>query len=179
MTLLEMLLISLSLASDAFAVSICKGMSIKNINLKKSLIIASYFSIFQMLMPVIGYFIGSQYISFITNFTHFIVFIILIIIGLKMIDESRKANILNDKLNFKEMLILSIATSMDALAIGISFSLLKMTLLKPVSLIGVITFIVCFIGAKLGNKIGEKYKSKAELLGGIILIIIGLKIIIF
>ena len=132
-----------------------------------------------MLMPVIGYFIGSQYISFITNFTHFIVFIILIIIGLKMIDESRKANILNDKLNFKEMLILSIATSMDALAIGISFSLLKMTLLKPVSLIGVITFIVCFIGAKLGNKIGEKYKSKAELLGGIILIIIGLKIIIF
>lgn len=179
MTLLEMLLISLSLASDAFAVSICKGMSIKNINLKKSLIIASYFSIFQMLMPVIGYFIGSQYISFITNFTHFIVFIILIIIGLKMIDESRKANILNDKLNVKEMLILSIATSMDALAIGISFSLLKMTLLKPVSLIGVITFIVCFIGAKLGNKIGEKYKSKAELLGGIILIIIGLKIIIF
>ena len=179
MTLLEMLLISLSLASDAFAVSICKGMSIKNINLKKSLIIASYFSIFQMLMPVIGYFIGSQYISFITNFTHFIVFIILIIIGLKMIDESRKANMLNDKLNFKEMLILSIATSMDALAIGISFSLLKMTLLKPVSLIGVITFIVCFIGAKLGNKIGEKYKSKAELLGGIILIIIGLKIIIF
>lgn len=179
MTLLEMLLISLSLASDAFAVSICKGMSIKNINLKKSLIIASYFSIFQMLMPVIGYFIGSQYISFITNFTHFIVFVILIIIGLKMIDESRKANILNDKLNFKEMLILSIATSMDALAIGISFSLLKMTLLKPVSLIGIITFIMCFIGAKLGNKIGEKYKSKAELLGGIILIIIGLKIIIF
>lgn len=179
MSFVELFFIALSLASDAFAVSICKGMSINNVTNKTSFLIASYFSIFQMLMPIIGYTIGSKYITYITKYTNFIVFIIFVIIGLKMIDESRKSSTLNDDLSIKEMIILSIATSIDALAIGISFSLLKTTIVKPILLIGLITFILCYIGSKLGNKLGEKNRSKAEFLGGIILIIISLKIIIF
>lgn len=181
MKIIEILLLGISLSMDAFAVSICKGLSMKKINWKKAIIIGLYFGIFQALMPAIGYFFGSTFQSFVINIDHWIAFMLLTSIGGNMIagafskEEDKKCD---DKVDFKTMIVLSIATSIDALAVGITFAFLNVNLLIAISLIGVTTFIISLIGVKIGNKFGSKYENKAQIAGGIVLIVIGLKILV-
>lgn len=180
MGIIELILLSIGLGMDAFAVSVCKGISMKKMNWKKACIIGLYFGGFQAIMPVIGYFFGSSFESIITNIDHWIAFILLAIIGAKMIQEAfqKEEEEYNEDISVKTMIVLSIATSIDALAVGITFAFLKVNLLLAITLIGTITFILSVIGTKIGNRFRDKYKSKAELAGGIILIIIGLKILL-
>ncbi len=180
MGIIELILLSIGLGMDAFAVSVCKGISMKKMNWKKACIIGLYFGGFQAIMPVIGYFFGSSFESIITNIDHWIAFILLAIIGAKMIQEAfqKEEEEYNEDISVKTMIVLSIATSIDALAVGITFAFLKVNLLLAITLIGTITFILSVIGTKIGNRFGDKYKSKAELAGGIISIIIGLKILL-
>lgn len=177
MSFIEMLCIAISLASDAFAVSLCKGMSIKNINCFDCFKISLYFSIFQMIMPIAGFIIGLKYAYLVLKYSKIIVFILLIIIAFKMISECNSDNNVNPNLDIKEMLVLSIATSLDALAVGLSFALLNINITLPVILIGIVTFIMCLFGSYIGNRLGDKYKNKAELIGGILLIMIAFKIL--
>ncbi len=180
MSAVELLLLSIGLAMDAFAVSVCKGISMKKMNWKKAIIIGLYFGGFQALMPTIGYFLGSAFQSLITSIDHWIAFILLGIIGGGMIKEAfedDKENV-NDDVGFKTMIILAIATSIDALAVGITFAFLNANLILAVSLIGIITFVISVIGTKIGNRFGDKYERKAEMVGGIILIFLGIKILL-
>lgn len=182
MEIFELILLSIGLGMDAFAVSVCKGISMKKMNWKKASLIGLYFGGFQAVMPILGYFFGTSFESFITNIDHWIAFILLVIIGAKMIQEAfqkdKDEDEYNEDISVKTMLILSIATSIDALAVGITFAFFKVDLVLAVSLIGIITFILSVLGTKIGNRFGDKYKSKAELIGGIILILIGLKILL-
>ena len=180
MEVTELLLLSVGLAMDAFAVSICKGISMKKMNWKKAIIIGLYFGGFQALMPTIGFFLGSAFQSLITNIDHWIAFILLAIIGGGMIKESfeEDSENRNDDVSFKTMILLAIATSIDALAVGITFAFLKVNLILAVSLIGIITFIIAVLGTKIGNRFGDKYERKAEIVGGVILILLGLKILL-
>ena len=180
MKVTELLLLSVGLAMDAFAVSICKGISMKKMNWKKAIIIGLYFGGFQALMPTIGFFLGSAFQSLITNIDHWIAFILLAIIGGGMIKESfeEDSENRNDDVSFKTMILLAIATSIDALAVGITFAFLKVNLILAVSLIGIITFIIAVLGTKIGNRFGDKYERKAEIVGGVILILLGLKILL-
>ena len=178
MNLLELFLVSVGLSLDAFAVSICKGISLKKITLRIILKIGLYFSIFQGLMPVLGYYIGINFHDLIESIDHYIVFIILLILGINMIKESYSDEVLDDKLDIKTMFILSIATSIDALAVGISFSLLEVNIFITIIFIMLITLILSSIGVIIGNKFHNKYGSNALILGGVILIFIGTKILI-
>ena len=177
---IEIFLIGVGLSMDAFAVSICKGLSMKKIKKRDVFIIALFFGGFQALMPFIGWFLGKGFESYIMSIDHWIAFILLAIIGAKMIQEAfqKEEEEYNEDISVKTMIVLSIATSIDALAVGITFAFLKVNLLLAITLIGTITFILSVIGTKIGNRFGDKYKSKAELAGGIILIIIGLKILL-
>ena len=161
MGIIELILLSIGLGMDAFAVSVCKGISMKKMNWKKACIIGLYFGGFQAIMPVIGYFFGSSFESIITNIDHWIAFILLAIIGAKMIQEAfqKEEEEYNEDISVKTMIVLSIATSIDALAVGITFAFLKVNLLLAITLIGTITFILSVIGTKIGNRFGDKYKS--------------------
>lgn len=176
----EIIFISASLAMDAFAVSICKGLSMKKLDWKKAFIIALYFGAFQGLMPVIGYFLGATFSDLVTSIDHWIAFALLSIIGGNMIKESfdDEEETRNDNVDFKTMIVLAIATSIDALAVGITFAFLKTNIVLSVVLIGIITFVISLLGVNIGNKFGDKFQNKAELSGGIILILIGLKILL-
>lgn len=176
----EIFFIGVGLAMDAFAVSICKGLSMKKFDIKKVLIIGMYFGLFQGLMPLIGYLLGSAFQDIITSIDHWIAFVLLGLIGFNMLREglSKECELGNDKVNFKEMFPLALATSIDALAVGITFAFLKVNIIVSVLSIGLITFGMSFIGSKIGNKVGCKYQKKAQILGGVILIFIGLKILI-
>ena len=180
MGVLELLLLSVGLAMDAFAVSVCKGISMKKMNWKKAIIIGLYFGGFQALMPTIGYFLGAAFQSLITSIDHWIAFILLGIIGGGMIKESfgDEEENRNDDVSFKTMIVLAIATSIDALAIGITFAFLNVNLVLAISLIGIITFILSVFGTKIGNRFGDKYEKKAEFLGGVILVLLGIKILL-
>lgn len=182
MAVLEILLISIGLAMDAFAVSVCKGLSMKKMNYKKAIIIGLWFGLFQGLMPAIGYFLGSTFESFITSVDHWIAFILLGLIGGNMVKEalSNEGESSDDNVNFKTMLPLAIATSIDALAIGIAYVCAygSKNAVLAFSSIGVITFFLSVIGVKIGNKFGSKYEKKAQFVGGAILIILGIKILI-
>ena len=180
MGVLELILTSIGLAMDAFAVSVCKGLSMKKIEIKKLLIIGAYFGGFQALMPLIGYFCTNLFKEQVTSFSYIIAFILLTLIGAKMIKEAfdNDGENCNDKVDFKTMIVLAIATSIDALAVGITFSLLEVKIINAITLIFIITTLLSFIGVKLGNKIGNKLNNIAKILGGIILIIIGIKILI-
>lgn len=180
MGVVEILLISLGLAMDAFAVSVCKGLAMKKMSWKKAIIIGLYFGVFQAVMPTIGFFLGTTFERFITNIDHWIAFILLVGIGINMIKEAfdEESENRNDNVDIKTMLVLSIATSIDALAIGITFACLKMYILIPVITIGVTTFIISVIGVKIGNRFGDKYEKKAETMGGVILILLGTKILL-
>ena len=177
---IEILLISIGLAMDAFAVSVCKGLAMKKMSWKKAIIIGLYFGIFQAVMPVIGYFLGTTFERFITNVDHWIAFILLVGIGINMVKEAfdKESENKNDNVDVKTMLVLSIATSIDALAIGITFACLKIHIVMSVITIGLITFIISVIGVKIGNRFGDKYEKKAEIMGGVILILLGIKILL-
>ena len=180
MELFEIVVIGIGLAMDAFAVSVCKGLAMKKLDWKKVIIISLYFGIFQALMPVLGYCLGSTFSSFVQQVDHWIAFILLAIIGGNMIkdstdDEEEKRN---DKVDVKTMVLLALATSIDALAVGVTFAFFEVNLWLSISIIGIITFVLSVLGVIIGNKFGDKFQNRAELAGGIILIIIGLKILL-
>ncbi len=172
--------IAVGLSMDAFAVAICKGLAMKKITLRKALIIGLWFGGFQALMPLIGYLLGVQFQSKITSIDHWIAFVLLCFIGINMIREacSTEEENASESLAVKEMLLLAIATSIDALAVGITFAFLQVTILPAIAFIGLTTLILSMAGVKIGNVFGTRYKSKAEFAGGIILIVIGIKILL-
>jgi len=179
MSLFELFVLAVALSMDAFAVSICKGLSMKKMSWKNAMIAGLYFGGFQAGMPLIGYFLGVQFKDLITSVDHWIAFVLLVFIGGSMIKESREeAEELNDSFDVKTMILLAVATSIDALAVGVTFAFLTVNIVPAVTFIGVITFLFGFVGIKIGNVFGTKYKSTAELVGGIILILIGLKILL-
>ena len=180
MELFEIAGIGVGLAMDAFAVSICKGLSMKKLSWKKAIIIALYFGIFQALMPVLGYFLGSAFSSFVQSVDHWIAFILLAIIGGKMIKDSTEDETKNrnDKIDVKTMLLLAIATSIDAFAVGLSFAFLNTSPLIPSAIIGIVAFIFSIIGIFIGKKLGNIFGDKFQIIGGIILILIGIKILL-
>lgn len=179
MEILGILLISIGLAMDAFAVSICKGLSIKNLSIKKVLIIGMYFGIFQAVMPVIGFFLGKSFEGLVTSIDHWIAFAFLALIGINMIREVFKEDEnVDDDISFKTMVVLAIATSIDALAVGITFAFLKTNILISILIIGVVTFIISVLGVIIGHKFGDKFEKKAQILGGVILIGMGIKILV-
>ena len=179
MGLLELLIVSIGVSSDAAAVAICKGLTLKKFDAKKALIIGLYFGIFQALMPCIGYLLGTSFEKIITSLAHWVAFILLSIIGFNMIRGalSKGKDNIDDKVDFVSMLPLSVATSIDALVIGVTFAILKVNILVAALLVGATAFIMCTIGVKVGNKFGKKYKKKAQIFGGIVVILIGLKIL--
>jgi putative Mn2+ efflux pump MntP len=179
----ELILLAVALAMDAFAVAVCKGLSMRKINHKYALIIGLFFGFFQAMMPTLGWFLGKKFEMYITNFDHWIAFILLAFIGGKMIyecltEEDSECSCCESILDIKELTVLSIATSIDALAAGITFACLNVNIKTSASLIGIITFALSYIGVAVGNKFGSKYKKKAELSGGIVLILIGIKILL-
>ena len=180
MGILELLLISIGLGMDAFAVAICKGISMKKMDWEKAIIIGLYFGGFQSLIPLLGYILGKGFENIVTSVDHWIAFTLLGMIGFNMIREalSKDEECMNESVSFKTMIVIAIATSIDALAVGITFAFLKVNILMAVLMIGIITFALSVFGTKLGNKFGGKFGSKAEFLGGIILILIGTKILL-
>ena len=178
----EICLLSVGLAMDAFAVSICKGLNMKKINYWQGALIALFFGFFQFLMPVIGYYLGSQFEVYIKSFDHWIIFGLLLFIGVKMIVEAIKkeeVESLNKSQNMIwELFVLAIATSLDALAVGITFAFLEVNVFLSSFIIGIITFVLSFVGVIIGNFFGEKFKKPAEIVGGIILIRIGIKVLL-
>ncbi len=180
MNLFSLFAIAVGLSMDDFAVSVCKGLAMRRLSLKNTIIIGLWFGGFQALMPLLGYLLGSQFQRYITSIDHWIAFILLALIGISMIRESfsREENSVNDSVDFKNMLVLAVATSIDALAAGITFAFLEVSILPAVSFIGIITFTLSMAGVKAGNLFGMRYKSRAELAGGVILIFIGLEILL-
>lgn len=180
MGLIELFLIAVGLSMDAFAVSVCKGLAMPKCTFKKVAIVGLWFGGFQALMPAIGYILGAQFQEAIASIDHWIAFVLLALIGGNMIHEALD----NDEeeadasLNVKTMFLLAVATSIDALAIGITFAFLKVNIIPAVCFIGIVTFIISFAGVKIGNVFGARYKNKAEIVGGIILILLGLKILL-
>lgn len=184
MTFLELLLIAVGLSMDAFAVAICKGLSLKKVTLKDALIVGLYFGIFQAAMPLAGFLIGSVFAGIIDKWDHWVAFTLLAIIGIKMIIESKKKGSCqssednSQSLSFKQMLPLAIGTSIDALAAGVSFALLSIKIIPAVGFIGAVTLILSSAGVYIGSIFGCRFKSGAEITGGIILILTGLKILL-
>ncbi len=180
MDIWTLLILAIGVSMDAFAVSICKGLAMKQIKFKHMLIVGLWFGGFQALMPLIGYFLGIQFETYITAYDHWIAFILLALIGGNMIKEalSNEEETADASLAVKIMLVLAIATSIDALALGVTFAFLQVNIWEAVSFIGVVTFLFSVAGLKIGNVFGTKYKSKAEFVGGVILILLGIKILL-
>lgn len=180
MTNLEIFLIGVSLAMDAFAVAICKGLALKKVTIKHTITVGTYFGIFQGIMPIIGFILGISFQEIIIKIDHWVAFILLSIIGINMIKDSlsNETETLDQNINFKTMFPLALATSIDALAIGITFAFLKVNVLKASLIITITTFLISIIGVIIGNKVGNKLEKKAETFGGITLVIIGLKILL-
>ena len=182
MSALELFILAIGLSMDAFAVSICKGLAVKRINFKKAAIVGLWFGGFQALMPIIGYFLGSRFSGAIESIDHWVAFILLSLIGANMIREalSRDEDADRDSgsLSFKAMLMLAVATSIDALAAGITFAFLDVSIATAAGMIGCTTCIISMAGVKVGSVFGTRYKSKAELTGGAILMLLGLKILL-
>ena len=180
MNFIDIFLIGVALSMDAFAVSICKGLSVKKVSAKHVLTVGVYFGGFQALMPTVGFLLGYKFESFITSIDHWIAFILLALIGGNMIREAlgKDDEHENDDFSVKAMLPLAVATSIDALAVAISFAFLGVDIVQAALLIGITTFVLSGVGIFVGNIFGSKYKSKAELLGGAVLILIGLKILL-
>ena len=178
MSLWELFIIAVGLSMDAFAVSVCKGLSVRKLEWKHCLLAGLYFGGIQALMPLIGYFFGIQFQHMITSVDHWIAFVLLGLIGASMIKESREdEECLNDSFDIRTMLMLAVATSIDALAVGVTFAFLNVQILPAVCFIGLITFALSAAGIRIGHVFGAKYKSRAELAGGVILIIMGVKIL--
>lgn len=181
MGIIELFLTAVGLSMDAFAVSVCKGLASKKTGIRQMLIVGAWFGGFQGLMPLTGYFLGSTFAKFVEPVDHFIAFVLLAGIGANMIKESfsKEENENTDNFGFKTMLLMAIATSIDALAVGIGFAMLPdINIIAAILFIAVITFILSALGLKVGTFFGEKLKSRAEFLGGAILILMGLKILL-
>ena len=186
MSVLDIFLLGVGLSMDAFAVAICKGLAMKKVNKKQMLLIALFFGGFQALMPLIGWLVGSTFAKKIAAFDHWIAFILLAIVGGNMVvdaikewKEEDKVEIVDPPIDFKELTLLAIATSIDALACGVTFSFYEdFNIIKAIAIIGVTTFVISAGGVYVGNIFGDKYKAKAQLVGGIILIFLGIKILL-
>lgn len=186
MGLADVFFIGIGLSMDAFAVAICKGLKMKVIDLKQSFIIALFFGGFQALMPLIGYALSINFVEYINQYSHWVAFVLLLIIGANMIREAfgdeENESFDCGKIDFKELLMLAIATSIDALAVGVTFGTmgdkLYLSIGTAVVMIGVTTFVISLAGVFIGNAFGIRYKSKAEIVGGIILIVIGIKVVL-
>lgn len=185
MGMVELFLVAVGLSMDAFAVAVCKGLATRGLKIRHAAVTGLFFGGFQAFMPLVGYLLGAQFSDYITAVDHWIVFALLSLIGLNMIRESRHDSCDNphgsntgNSYDLKNMLMLSVATSIDALAVGVSFAFLKVEIIRAISIIGVTTFILSAIGVKVGGIFGAKFKSRAEAAGGIILIAMGLKILI-
>lgn len=185
MELIELLLIGAGLAMDAFAVSLCKGLNMRKINYRHTSVIALFFGGFQALMPLIGWFLGTRFLEYIEKYDHWVAFVLLAFIGGKMLvdaikgdDECDCCTKKEEALNIGELTIMAIATSIDALAVGIALACQKVNIASAISVIGITTFIICFAGVIIGNNFGAKYQKKAQICGGLVLIGIGIKILI-
>jgi putative Mn2+ efflux pump MntP len=180
MTFFELLLIAIGLSMDAFSVSICKGLTTREFSWRMALVCGLWFGGFQALMPTIGYFLGAQFQEMIEAYDHWIAFGLLFLIGANLIREAiwGKEEEQDGSLGFKTMLLLAIATSIDALAVGVSFACIQVKLWSSVIIIGITTFLFSVLGVKIGNVFGSKYERSAGIIGGIILILIGLKILL-
>ena len=179
MEYIELLFVSIGLGMDACAMAVCKGLCMNKMNWCKAFIIAMYFATFQLFMPIIGYYMGS-YLTYVKQYDHIIAFILLTLLGIGMIKESFNTldHTFDDDVSFKKMFLPSLATSIDALTVGITFSLLDVSLYPAVIIIFVVTFLLSILGTRLGQICGAKYHAKAELVGGIVLIIMGLKLLL-
>ncbi|MGE4485198.1 MAG: manganese efflux pump MntP family protein [Oscillospiraceae bacterium] len=181
MSIFELFVLAVGLSMDAFAVSVCKGLCIRKLNLKSAIVVGLWFGGFQSLMPLLGYFLGVRFKGYIVSIDHWIAFVLLGVIGASMIKNAfSKENETGsgESLAFRVMLLLAIATSIDALAVGITFAFLDVAIIPAVSFIGAITFTLSAVGVKIGNVFGTKYKAKAEFAGGAILILLGTKILL-
>lgn len=180
MGLWELFVIALGLSMDAFAVSICKGLSVRRCTVKHMLICGLYFGLFQGIMPLIGYLLGAQFESLVTAIAPYIAFVLLALIGFNMIRESKGGDeeAIDDDFSVKAMVPLAIATSIDALVVGMSFAFLRVSIVPAVSFIAATTFVCCVLGVKAGSLFGSRYKSSAEFFGGLVLILMGLKILL-
>ena len=180
MSLIELFLLALGLSMDAFAVSVCKGLSVRALKLRHALLCGVWFGGFQALMPLVGWLLGIRFQSLITNVDHWVAFILLAVIGVNMLREAGDAESVETAGDFspKTMLAMAVATSIDALAVGVTFAFLDVNIVPAVSFIGVVTFLCAAAGVKIGQVFGLRFKAGAERLGGIVLIAIGIKILI-
>ena len=181
MGFLGILLLGIGLSMDAFAVSVCKGLAVRRADVKTALVCGAWFGFFQMLMPLIGYYLGRMFAEAIQAVDHWVAFGLLVLVGGNMIKEgfSKDEEEVNASFSVKTMFLLAVATSIDALAVGITFALLPdVNIVAAVSFIGATTFIISAVGLKVGNVFGLKYKNKAEIVGGVILVLIGTKILL-
>ncbi len=178
MSVIEIIILAMALAADAFAVSVCKGLAQKDVEPKHMLICGAYFGGFQALMPLVGYYLGTAFYKFISAIDHWIAFALLAIIGIIMIVSSREEKKESASFRPSSMLPLAVATSIDALAVGISLSLVQANIWVSVAIIGVVTFLISAAGVRIGSIFGTKFKSKAEIAGGILLIGLGVKILL-
>lgn len=182
---IELFLLGMGLSMDAFAVSVCKGLGMRKLNKKQALIIGLYFGGFQALMPFVGWLLGSQFQKYITSIDHWIAFILLGFIGGKMMieavrewNEEEVVDVMDAPTDHKNMLVLAVATSIDALAVGITFAFLGTPIVEAITIIGITTMVISIAGVVVGNFFGSRYKSKAEFIGGLILVLLGLKILL-
>lgn len=186
MGLLELLLVGIGLSMDAFAVSICQGLCMPKLNWRHAAVIALFFGGFQALMPLAGWFLGSRFAGYIQNFDHWVAFVLLVIIGTNMLreafgpedDEDEAACAVDAKLDLKQLFLMAVATSIDALAVGVTFAFLEVKIVPAISIIGTTTFCLSLVGVAVGNFFGTRYKKRAEAAGGIILILLGIKILL-
>lgn len=183
MTFIELLLTAVALSMDAFVVSACKGLNMRKINWKHAVVIGLFFGGFQAMMPLLGWLLGKQFERLITSVDHWVVFILLALIGGKMVFDALKGDedsccTAEEKLDIKELIGLSFATSIDALAVGISFAFLKVQILPSIVCIGITTCLLSILGVAIGQRFGSKYEKRATLAGGIVLILIGLRILL-
>lgn len=179
MSIAELFVLAVGLSMDAFAVSVCKGLSLGKIKTKHMLTAGAWFGGFQALMPLLGYFLGSFFAEMITRYAHWIAFALLLFLGSKMLkDAFGEEESLDCSMDAKNMFLLAVATSIDALAVGVTFAFLQVRIVPAVSFIGVITFICSALGIKIGSIFGDKYSRKAQIAGGAILILIGIKILL-
>ena len=182
---IELFLLGVGLSMDAFAVSVCKGLGMRKLNKKQALIIGLYFGGFQALMPFVGWLLGSQFQKYITSIDHWIAFILLGFIGGKMMieavrewNEEEVVDVMDAPIDHKNMLVLAVATSIDALAVGITFAFLGTPIVEAITIIGITTMVISIAGVVVGNFFGSRYKSKAEFIGGLILVLLRLKILL-
>ena len=183
MSILEICLVGLGLAADAFAVAMCKGVEMKKFILKYAVVIALFFGVFQAVMPLIGWAVASTFEEYITAYDHWIAFGLLLLLGGKMIWDSFKKEEASEEekalnIGFKTLLLMAIATSIDALAVGVTFAFLQVNVWLAVAMIGSVTFVLSFLGVVIGVRIGDKFEKKAEFFGGLILVLIGVKILL-